>query len=217
MHTSWIEINSFSCFYLDSILKNMLRRFDSLSNVSNVHAKKVNVGQSFNLIHSERGLSDGFHIFKTGRNNIIATEKQIANFSDAALMQSASAIIWLQSTYNLNILQMMEGKLISNHDNNKSVKKATSEESLYFEDFFLISRAALEIELYSLAIKFLVASVISHQKNKCTFISSDNKCRAYNFHSVQTRYIGKHNFALLNNSNANFDSAHRFPFRITFG
>ena len=94
---------------------------------------------------------------------------------------------------------------------------SNSEEFLYFEDLFLISRAALEIELYALAIKFLVASVISHQKNKCTFITSDNKCRAYNFHSVQTRYIGKHNFALLNNSNANFDSAQRFPFRINFG
>ena len=195
----------------------MFRRLHFLSNVSSIHAIKVNEGQIFHLIHSERGLSDGFHIFKTAQSNIIATERQIANFSDASLMQSASAIIWLQSTYNLNILQMMEGKLISNHDNNKSVKKATSEESLYFEDLFLISRAALEIELYSLAIKFLVASVISHQKKKCTFITSDNKCRDYNFHSVQTRYIGKHNFALLNSSNGNFDTAQRFPFRITFG
>ena len=217
MYTPCIEINSISCFHLDNILKKVFRRLDSLSNASSVHAKNINKHLRFNLIHSERGLSDGFHIFKTAQSSIIATEKQIANFSDAALMQSASAIIWLQSTYDLNILQMMKGKLISNHDNNKSVKKATSEEFLYFEDLFLISRAALEIELYALAIKFLVASVISHQKNKCTFITSDNKCRAYNFHSVQTRYIGKHNFALLNNSNANFDSAQRFPFRINFG
>ena len=131
-------------------------------------------------------------------------------------MQSASAIIWLQSTYDLNILQMSDGKLVSNRNKNQGVKKSYDTESLYFDDLFLISRAALEIELYAIAIKFLAAAVIVHKKNKCTFKTSDGICRPYNFHSVQTRYIGKHNFALLNNSDADFDSAERFPFRITY-
>merc|ERR1712012_681412 len=205
-----MKINIISCFHLDNILKNVLRKLDSLSNVSSDQSRKAKIALSYDLIHSDRDLAYGFHIIKTAQSNIIATEKQIANFSDAALMQSASAIIWLQSTYDLNILQMMEGKLISNHDKNNSVKKPISEESLYFEDLFLISRAALEIELYALALKFLAASTISHQNDKCTFITSDNKCRTYNFHSMKTIYIGKHNFAVLNISNANFDSADRF-------
>ena len=112
---------------------------------------------------------------------------------------------------------MTEGKLISNQQLSQNVEKTKAKEFLYFEDLFLISQAALQIELYALALKFLIASVISHKQNKCNFKTSDEKCRTYDFHSIQTRYIGKHNHALLNNSDADFDSAERLPFRISYG
>ena len=185
-------------------------------NNSNIQILYLNKNRYSKFIESCTNLQSEFDYLRIVQKNIISKEKQIANFSDATLIQSASAIIWLQSTYDLNILQMTDGKLISNRDQNQVVKKYYDSESLYFEDLFLVSRAALEIELYAIAIKFLAASVIVHKKNKCISKTSDGKCRPYNFHSVQTRYIGKHNFALLNNSDASFDSAERFPFRITY-
>ena len=191
-----------------------LRSSQSILSIKNIKADKNRLA---NLSPPDESLSVVFENLHKLKNHIVNAENQVGNFTDATLMQAASAIIWLQSTYDLNILQMTEGKLISNNDEAKGVSKPITSESFYFEDLFLISRAALEIELYAIALKFLVSSVISHQQNKCTLKTSDGMCRKYNFQSVQTRYVGKHNYAILNNSDINFDSAERFPFRITNG
>ena len=152
---------------------------------------------------------------------INSNNHEIRNLTNDAMMAAASGMIWLQSTYDLNIMKMTEGKLVSKHSKNyQSVDKPIFSESLYFEDLLQISRAAMEIGLYAIAIKFYIASLISHQQNKCTFKRIDNSCRPYQFDSLETWYLAKHDYSLLNqtaSADSEFDSAERFPFRIKKG
>jgi hypothetical protein len=158
------------------------------------------------------------NILKKHINN---NNHEIHNLTNDAMMAAASGIIWLQSTYDLNIMKMTEGKLMSKHAKKyQSVDKPIISESLYFEDLLQISRAAMEIGLYAVAIKFFIASLISHQENKCTFKRIDNSCRPYQFDSLENWYLAKHDYSLLNQTAAahsEFDSAERFPFRIKKG
>ena len=155
------------------------------------------------------------------KKHIHNNNHEIRNLTNDAMMAAASGIIWIQSTYDLNIMKMTEGKLMSKHANNfQKVDKPIFSESLYFEDLLQISRAAMAIGLYAIAIKFFVASVISHQENKCMFKRIDNSCRPYQLNSLETLYLAKHDNSLLNQTaggNSNFDSAERFPFRIKKG
>ena len=153
------------------------------------------------------------------KKEISRNSYETSNLKGDVMTAAASGIIWLQSTYDLNIPKMTEGKLITNDiENYRSVDKPYFSESLYFEDLFKISHTAMKIGLFAVAIKFYLASLISHQENKCLFKTIDNICRPYEFNSIETWYLSKHDYSLLNqSSNMNFDSAERFPFRITKG
>ena len=132
-------------------------------------------------------------------------------------MEAASGIMWLQNTYNLNIPQMVEGILTSNPEHNQNLDKPRSIHFMSFEDLMHISQVGMEMEDYATATQFFLAAVISYNANKCLFKTRDNSCRPYIFDSLQTRYIAKHNYVLLNQSEIDFDSGKRFPFRITNG
>jgi len=149
--------------------------------------------------------------------NIIRNSYEISSLTGDAMTAAESAIIWVQSTYDLNIPKMAKGELISNHmESPRSVDKSHLSESLFFEDLFQISHTAVRIGLFAVAIKFYLASLISHQENNCLLTTTDKICRSYKFDSIETWYLSKHDNSLLNqSSNLNFDSAERFPFRIT--
>ena len=96
-------------------------------------------------------------------------------------------------------------------DTHQSVHK------MVFEDLMRISEDAMRMGLYATGIQFFLASVLLHKKNQCEFTTGNNNCRSYNFDSVQKLHTFKHNYALLNNSGIEFDSAVCFPFRIHNG
>lgn len=112
------------------------------------------------------------------------------------LMSASSGMIWLTNTYRL-----YDGipPLIN---------------SMFFEDLMQISQAAMEMELYATSIQFFLVASITRSKSKCMFLC-DKRCRRYPLESLKTYYIEKHNYAHPNQSDAEFDSAIKFPFKLS--
>ena len=112
---------------------------------------------------------------------------------------------------------MTEGRIMSTGGDTPIIDTHQSVHKMVFDDLMRISEDAMRMGLYATGIQFFVASILSHKEKKCEFKTSNNDCRSYTFNSVQTRHILKHNYALLNNSGADFDSAAYFPYRIREG
>ena len=181
--------------------------------------EKLNYGfRSRNIINgSEKSVQDVKNILNTIKSDISQKESHINQLPSDVMTQAASGIIWLQTTYSLNILKMTEGKIVSTGGDTPTINSHQSVHKIVFEDLIRISEDAMRMGLYATGIQFLVASIFSHKDKKCEFKTSSNDCRPYKFDSVQTRHILRHNFALLNNSGADFDSAVYFPYRIRDG
>ena len=157
------------------------------------------------------------NILNTIKSDISQKESHINQLPSDVMTQAASGIIWLQTTYSLNILKMTEGRIMSTGGDTPIIDTHQSVHKMVFEDLMRISEDAMRMGLYATGIQFFVASILSHKENKCEFKTSHNYCRPYTFNSVQTRHILKHNYALLNNSGTDFDSAVYFPYRIREG
>ena len=162
-------------------------------------------------------MRDVKNILNTIKSDISQKESHINQLPSDVMTQAASGIIWLQTTYSLNILKMTEGRIMSTGGDTPIIDTHQSVHKMVFEDLMRISEDAMRMGLYATGIQFFVASILSHKEKKCEFKTGNNDCRPYKFNSVQTRHILKHNFALLNNSGTDFDSAVYFPYRIREG
>ena len=174
--------------------------------------------RSRNIVNeSQKSVRDVKNLLNTIKSDISQKESHINQLPTDVMTQAASGIIWLQTTYSLNILKMTEGRIVSTGGDTPTINLHQSVHKMVFEDLLRISEDAMQMGLYATGIQFLVASILSHKEKKCEFKTSNNDCRPYKFNSVQTRHILKHNFALLNNSGTDFDSAVYFPYRIRDG
>ena len=157
------------------------------------------------------------NLLNTIKSDISQKESHINQLPTDVMTQAASGIIWLQTTYSLNILKMTDGRVVSTGGDTPTINSHQSVHKMVFEDLMRISEDAMRMGLYATGIQFLVASILSHKDKICEFKTRNNDCRPYKFNSIQTRHILKHNFALLNNSGTDFDSAVYFPYRIRDG
>ena len=150
-------------------------------------------------------------------HKISSTTFVMNNMPNDTIVQASSGIIWLTNTYNLNVLQMANGNLISSSGNDQYRNISNDTKSMYYEDLMYISHEAMKMKLYSTAIKIFGASILLYKGNQCLFRSTTNHCRPYIFDTVKSWYISKHNFELLNPSERKFDSAVFYPHQIRDG
>ena len=158
--------------------------------------EKLNYGfRSRNIINeSEKSVQDVKNILNTIKSDISQKESHINQLPSDVMTQAASGIIWLQTTYSLNILKMTEGKIVSTGGNTPTINSHQSVHKIVFEDLIRISEDAMRMGLYATGIQFPFPVQLRSNKTHL-----------------------KHIFALLNNSGADFDSAVYFPYRIRDG
>ena len=112
------------------------------------------------------------------KGDIRVNQRHINQLSTSVLTQAVSGLIWLVTSYSLNILQMTKGKVASiggdtpNTDTHRSIHKMS------FEDLMLISKDAMRMGLYATGIQFFLASVLLHKKNQCEFTPGNKNYRS---------------------------------------
>ena len=115
------------------------------------------------------------------KHSINSYEYRIKSLPNDTMLKAASGIIWIFNTYNLDVIQMANGNLVSRNINLKYSNTSKSKKSLDYEDLMYISRASLQMGLFATAIKFLVASILLHKNNQsaiCYNRKDDGNCNA---------------------------------------
>ena len=138
------------------------------------------------------------------------------HFPNATMLHACSGIIWIQNTYNLDVLQMAKGNLISATGNYQYTNKPNNTNSMHYEDLMYISHVAMQMDLYATAINFFAASIRMHKDRKCLFRIKTKQCMPYSFNNVKAWYISVHNY-LLDLKETTYDSAVLYPYRIKSG
>ena len=132
------------------------------------------------------------------------------------MLHASSGIIWIQNTYNLDVLQIRKTKLISATGNYQYTNKPNTTTSVHYEDLMYISHVAMKMDLYATAINFFAASIRMHKDSKCLFRINTKQCLPYSFNNVKAWYILVHNY-LLDLTETTYDSTVLYPYRIKSG
>ena len=204
----------FSEYILESIITLLSKKKSIVGIIKSPEKINYQIHSGIDINESNNSMRELENILSDIRRDIGEKESHINDLPCDVMTQAASGIIWLQTTYSLNILQMTRGRILSTGGDTPHIDTHNGVHKMLFDDLMRISEEAMHMGLYATGIQFFVASILSHKENKCEFKISNNHCRPYKFDSVQTRHILRHNYALLNNSGGDFDSAVYFPYRI---